>query len=62
MKEPMGSSSPCVGHCEIGDNGYCIGCSRTLREVTMWSKFSHVQKQQIWDQLYLREDYYEEEE
>jgi predicted Fe-S protein YdhL (DUF1289 family) len=29
--------SPCVGVCEIGDDGYCEGCLRSLAEIAAWA-------------------------
>ena len=28
--------SPCVGLCELDRDGYCIGCLRTIDEITRW--------------------------
>jgi len=28
--------SPCVGVCELGDDGLCRGCGRTVQEIAAW--------------------------
>ena len=40
--------SPCVAVCKIDhENGYCIGCNRTIEEITNWSSFNDIQKKKI---------------
>ena len=37
--------SPCVAVCKIDyESGYCIGCKRTIEEITNWSIFNDSQK------------------
>ncbi len=37
MSEPDQIVSPCIGVCEIDpEDGLCMGCLRTLREVADW--------------------------
>ena len=37
--------SPCVNVCKIDyERGYCIGCNRTIEEITNWSSFNDSQK------------------
>ena len=32
-------ASPCINICKMDDsNGLCIGCFRTLEEITVWSR------------------------
>lgn len=40
--------SPCVAVCKIDhESGYCIGCNRTIEEITNWSSFNDIQKKKI---------------
>jgi predicted Fe-S protein YdhL (DUF1289 family) len=40
--------SPCVAVCKIDyESGYCIGCNRTIEEITNWSILSDQQKKKI---------------
>jgi len=34
----LSPKSPCVGICSLGSDGWCIGCFRTLEEITGWLK------------------------
>lgn len=33
---PLPILSPCVNVCEMGDDGLCEGCLRTLDEIAAW--------------------------
>ena len=40
--------SPCIAVCKIDyESGYCIGCNRTIEEITNWSIFDDSQKRKI---------------
>ncbi len=40
--------SPCINICRMdADNGLCIGCYRSLEEITLWSRSDDVQRQAI---------------
>ena len=40
--------SPCIDVCKIDyESGYCIGCNRTIEEITNWSSFNDSQKKKI---------------
>ena len=40
--------SPCTNICTIDYNvGFCMGCKRTIKEITNWSNLSDVKKKQI---------------
>ncbi|UTW56056.1 DUF1289 domain-containing protein [Kordiimonas sp. SCSIO 12610] len=42
--------SPCIKVCKVAPDGkYCIGCYRTLDDLTKWSRASNQEKQQILD-------------
>lgn len=32
--------TPCVGLCELGRDGYCVGCLRTGEEIARWLSMS----------------------
>ena len=37
--------SPCIDVCKIDyKSGYCIGCNRTIEEITNWGSFNDSQK------------------
>ena len=40
--------SPCVAVCKIDyESGYCIGCNRTIEEITNWSTMNDSNKKKI---------------
>ncbi len=41
--------SPCIGVCELGANGLCMGCHRTTTEIAGWLSFSPAQRQYLMD-------------
>jgi prolyl-tRNA editing enzyme YbaK/EbsC (Cys-tRNA(Pro) deacylase)/predicted Fe-S protein YdhL (DUF1289 family) len=42
-------NSPCINTCRIDpDTGYCIGCARTIPEITAWSKWSAAERERVW--------------
>lgn len=43
--------SPCTRVCVMNGSGHCIGCWRTLDEITCWTAFSPAQKQAVFAQL-----------
>jgi len=48
-------TSPCIKICRIDENnGYCIGCYRSLSEITGWPKFKTSEKIMINLKLYKR--------
>jgi predicted Fe-S protein YdhL (DUF1289 family) len=42
--------NPCKSICKIKDKT-CIGCNRTVEEISNWSKLSNVDKQIIIDRI-----------
>lgn len=42
--------SPCVHICVV-ENGYCIGCKRTLPEIAKWSRMTDEEKQKVLDRI-----------
>jgi len=42
--------SPCQNVCKIEDN-ICIGCFRTLDEISVWSKLSDLKRNEIMESV-----------
>ncbi len=43
--------SPCVRICTLDDNNVCIGCGRSLTEITGWTRFTNDERRRIIDRL-----------
>ena len=44
--------SPCVRTCVIiQHSGYCLGCARTLHEISYWTRYTIEERQRILRQL-----------
>ncbi len=44
----MKVESPCINVCQIDEsNSYCIGCLRTLEEISNWQSYSEKKKKNI---------------
>ena len=44
--------SPCIGTCTIDQNTQqCIGCGRTLEEISKWTQLSDVEKMIVMKRL-----------
>lgn len=43
--------SPCIGICELGDDGLCRGCFRTGDEIAAWSTLSDTARLQMIEQV-----------
>lgn len=46
-KSPEKIESPCIGRCCLDDNDICIGCYRSLTEITGWASKCNVEKIEI---------------
>jgi len=40
-------ATPCVKVCRIDDDGYCMGCRRTLEEIRDWVTMSDYEKSKL---------------
>ena len=40
-------ASPCVDVCRLDAQGLCIGCRRTIDEITEWSRASEARRREI---------------
>ena len=38
------TASPCVRNCTLNDQDICLGCGRTLTDITSWTKMSEADK------------------
>lgn len=45
LKPPTLLDSPCVRNCCLNDDDICLGCGRSLQEITRWSTATPIQKQ-----------------
>ena len=44
--EPEPIASPCVRNCCLDENDVCLGCFRTIEEITQWTSLS-IEEQKI---------------
>ncbi|NML60430.1 DUF1289 domain-containing protein [Massilia sp. RP-1-19] len=47
--------SPCINLCEMGPDGLCRGCMRTIDEIINWSNASDDYKRAVWIEIHRRE-------
>lgn len=50
--------SPCVRNCCLNDEDICLGCFRSLREITRWGTLDNQGKQHILDAVAQRKNDY----
>lgn len=43
--------SPCVSVCLVDDDGYCLGCLRTVQEIGRWPLMDATAQWRLIDQL-----------
>lgn len=49
---PLHPVSPCISVCKIDPvTNICLGCERTLDEISRWSSMDDVEKDRIWQRL-----------
>jgi hypothetical protein len=46
--------SPCIDICRLDARGLCIGCRRTIEEITEWSRASEARRREILRDVALR--------
>jgi uncharacterized protein len=44
-------ASPCVDICRLDAEGLCVGCRRTIEEITEWSRASEARRREILREL-----------
>ncbi|WP_262174475.1 DUF1289 domain-containing protein [Haloarcula laminariae] len=42
--------SPCVNACAVAD-GMCVGCGRTLNEITSWQSMSEASRTEVLEEI-----------
>lgn len=47
---PRAILSPCIGVCQMGEDGYCNGCHRTLEEIAGWATMLEAERSRLMDQ------------
>ncbi len=50
--------SPCVRNCCLNDEDICLGCFRSLHEITRWSTLDNQGKQRVLDAVAQRKNDY----
>ena len=48
------AASPCVDICRLDAQGLCVGCRRTIDEITEWPRASEARRREILRELALR--------
>ena len=44
----MKVDSPCISKCQIDENtSYCLGCFRTMEEISCWTSYDNKEKMKI---------------
>jgi predicted Fe-S protein YdhL (DUF1289 family) len=43
-------ASPCIKVCVLDARNICVGCGRTIDEITQWSRMTEEQRRQVVDQ------------
>jgi hypothetical protein len=49
-----GVPSPCVDICRLDAQGLCVGCRRTIEEISEWSRASEARRREILRDVALR--------
>ena len=48
MTEEAAAESPCVRDCRVDQvTGFCVGCYRTLTEISYWASYTDEQRRRI---------------
>jgi predicted Fe-S protein YdhL (DUF1289 family) len=47
--------SPCISICEMGADGLCKGCLRTIEEIAAWGRADDELKRAVWGEIRRRE-------
>lgn len=48
--------SPCINVCEMGHDGLCRGCMRTIDEIVNWGSAGDDYKRAVWAEIRRREE------
>lgn len=59
-KRPSGvtnsTANPCVRNCCLDEQDVCLGCGRTLSEITGWSRLSEQERRKVLEASAARRD------
>lgn len=55
----MVTPSPCIRNCCLNHDEVCLGCFRTLHEITQWTYLSDEEKQAVISQARRRQEEHE---
>lgn len=44
---PQPVLSPCIGICQLDDNGFCVGCWRSGDEIARWLGMSTAEREHL---------------
>ncbi|HPN79822.1 DUF1289 domain-containing protein [Dokdonella sp.] len=44
---PQPVLSPCIGICQLGDDGLCVGCLRSADEIGRWLAMGAAERQHL---------------
>lgn len=47
LKKVTLAESPCIRKCTLNEQSICVGCGRSLTDITSWSSASESARQQI---------------
>lgn len=49
------NSSPCINVCKMDTaSGLCLGCYRTIDEITLWSRLDEAARRQVHEAIAMR--------
>jgi predicted Fe-S protein YdhL (DUF1289 family) len=48
-------ASPCISVCSLDDDDRCVGCGRTLEQISRWALMSKDEQWAVVEQLSLRD-------
>ena len=43
--------SPCIHVCKLDKEDVCVGCGRTMREISEWFKMTEEQREEVFERL-----------
>ncbi|MBX3701651.1 MAG: DUF1289 domain-containing protein [Dokdonella sp.] len=44
-------ATPCIGICELGADGLCVGCRRTGAEIARWRELDDSERRRLMDEI-----------
>ena len=47
----MSVKSPCRLVCKYDENNICVGCHRTMEEITGWVNYNDIRKLEVWQKI-----------